>query len=306
MRKINKVLFPGNLITALLFCLQFLSGCMVSPTPEKPVLPPSWKEEISPTLLIADSITLEAPVIQPGELYTPVGLLQGESLAIHSSPAADAPIIGRMPATSINIKISGEPHIDENTTWIMADYNPVQGWVDLNHLAIHKGKLPEELIALGQLVLASLQVYDYNLLVDLIHPDHCLRFSPYAYLVENNLIFCPEELSNLISLDGKYAWGEYDGIGNPIIMTFPEYHQDFVYDSDYTNADMVGFNVEVSSGNAINNIADVYPGGVMIEYYFSGFDPQYGGLDWRSIRLVFIQENFTWYLAAIIHGEWTI
>jgi len=306
MRKINKASYPVILITALLILLLFLSGCVLYPSPKKPTLPPSLKEEIFPTLEIVDSITLGAPVIQPGDLYTPVGLLQGESLAVHSSPDPDAPIIANIPPTSINIKISGEAQIDESTAWITADYNQVQGWVDINHLAIHKGELPEELIALGQLVLASLQAYDYNLLVDLIHPDHCLRFSPYAYLAENHLFFCPEELGDLITLDEKYTWGEFDGTGNPILMTFPEYHQNFVYDSNYIKPDIVGFNVEVSSGNAINNIADVYPGGVMIEYYFSGFDPKYGGLDWRSIRLVFIQDDLTWYLVAIIHGEWTI
>jgi hypothetical protein len=45
---------------------------------------------------------------------------------------------------------------------------------------------------------------------------------------------------------------------------------------------------------------------VTIEYYFSGFDPQYGGMDWRSLRLVFIKDSNNWYLAAIVHGEWTI
>ncbi len=306
MRKINKTLYLRYLITALLISLGFLSSCMLYPSPEKPTLLPSLKEEISPTLLLSESITLEVPVIQPGELYTPVGLLQGESLLVYSSPSADAPTIDSIPATSINIKISGEPQIHGNTAWILADYNQIQGWVDLNHLAVQKGELPEDLIALGQLVLAALQSYDYNLLADLVNPDHCLRFSPYSYLAENNLIFCPEEVGNLIASDEKYTWGEYDGIGNPIIMTVPEYHQEFVYDSNYINPDTVGFNVEVSSGNAINNIADIYPGGVMIEYYFSGFDPQYGGMDWRSIRLVLIQDNHTWYLAAIIHGEWTI
>ena len=193
MRKINKASYPVNLITALLVSLQFLSGCNLYPSPEKLALPPSRKEEISsPTLLISDFITLAAPTIQTGELYTPVGLLQGESLAIHSSPSAQAPIIDSIPATSINIKISGEPQIDENTVWIVANYNNIQGWVDLNQLAIHKGELPEELIALGQLVLANLQAYDYNLLIDLIHPDHCLGFSPYAYLAEDHLIFARE------------------------------------------------------------------------------------------------------------------
>jgi hypothetical protein len=44
---------------------------------------------------------------------------------------------------------------------------------------------------------------------------------------------------------------------------------------------------------------------MIVEYYFPGFDPQYGGMDWRSLRLVFSDHGGTWYLAGIIHDEWT-
>jgi hypothetical protein len=29
-------------------------------------------------------------------------------------------------------------------------------------------------------------------------------------------------------------------------------------------------------------------------------------MDWRSLRLVFMQDGGTWYLAGIIHDQWTI
>jgi hypothetical protein len=43
-----------------------------------------------------------------------------------------------------------------------------------------------------------------------------------------------------------------------------------------------------------------------MEYHFSGFEAQYEGMDWESLRLVFIQEDSTWYLVGIVHDEWTI
>ena len=41
-----------------------------------------------------------------------------------------------------------------------------------------------------------------------------------------------------------------------------------------------------------------------MEYYFSGFDPQYGGMDWRSLRLVFAPHGEGWALVGIVHDEW--
>ena len=55
----------------------------------------------------------------------------------------------------------------------------------------------------------------------------------------------------------------------------------------------------------INNIPDFYPGGMMVEYHFPGIDPEYGGLDWRSLRLVFIPYGEDWFLVGVVHDEWT-
>jgi hypothetical protein len=103
-----------------------------------------------------------------------------------------------------------------------------------------------------------------------------------------------------------YTWGLFDGSGNPIELSFDDYHQRFVYDQDYFDPLVVGLNQEVSSGNAINNIPSVFPDGIFVEYHFPGFDPNYGGMDWRSLRMVFLELNGAWYLVALVHCEWTI
>ena len=54
-------------------------------------------------------------------------------------------------------------------------------------------------------------------------------------------------------------------------------------------------------------MAKILPGRAMVvEYHFPGFDPQYGGLDWASLRLVFQEFEGRWVLVGIIHDEWTI
>jgi hypothetical protein len=88
-------------------------------------------------------------------------------------------------------------------------------------------------------------------------------------------------------------------------MTFEAYWARFIYDVDFAQPDAVGYNEVIGTGNKINNIAQVYPQADVVEYYFEGFDPQYKGIDWRSLRLVLEGSEGLWYLVGIVHDEWT-
>ncbi len=61
----------------------------------------------------------------------------------------------------------------------------------------------------------------------------------------------------------------------------------------------------VLSGNALENVAQAYPlpvcGPVL-----SGRDPDLGGLDWCSLKLVFAPLEGQWWLVGLIHSQWTI
>ena len=56
----------------------------------------------------------------------------------------------------------------------------------------------------------------------------------------------------------------------------------------------------------MNNIADAYEGKQRVEFYLSGFDPQYEGMDWKSLTLVFDQVDGQREVIGIIHNQWTI
>jgi hypothetical protein len=215
-------------------------------------------------------------------------------------------IINQIPAYGSDlIGVGDVVNIDSND-WIQVEYLGERGWVNNSYLAEQHGNLSDDVIKLGQQVLFSLKSNQILDLKDYLHPEWCLRFSPYQYLSENDQVFCPAELEGVVSSGKTHNWGAYDGTGDPILMTFQDYQSRFIYDNNFFHSPIVGYGVEVSSGNAINNIPEIFPNGMMVEYYFPGFDPQYGGMDWRSLRLVFVQDNDIWYLTAIIHGEWTI
>jgi len=156
-------------------------------------------------------------------------------------------------------------------------------------------------------VLTAIKNYDIEKLADAIHPDKGVRFSPYGYVdVENDLVFTAEEVKKLAEVPKQYLWGYYDGSGDPIMLSFSDYHKKFIYDVDFVNAEQVGYNKTLSYGNSLNNSFEVYKNSIIVEYYFSGFDPQYEGMDWRSLKLAFEKKDDTWYLVGIIHDQWTI
>ncbi len=157
----------------------------------------------------------------------------------------------------------------------------------------------------GQVLLA-LQKNDTAALAALVHPRLGLRFSPYAYLSDENLVFSVEQVRGLMDDPTLYLWGAYDGIGSPIELPYAEYASLFVYSADFLNAPEMSFDERIGQGNTLDNIAQVYPEAHVVEYHFPGFDPQFEGLDWQSLRLVFLEWNGQWYLVAIVHDQWTI
>ena len=119
-------------------------------------------------------------------------------------------------------------------------------------------------------------------------------------------MFSAEEIKNFFNDNKKYMWGYYDGIGDEILITPAEYYDVFVYSNDFVNAEKIGYNEVFSYGNAVENQFEAYPGSIIVEYYFSGFDPKYEGMDWQSLRLVFEEYEGGWKLSGIIHNQWTI
>lgn len=154
-------------------------------------------------------------------------------------------------------------------------------------------------------VINALRDKDFEKLAKLSHSKG-VTFSPYAYVDRTkDVTIRKEKLAAGFADDKKYHWGEFDGSGKPISLKFESYYKRFVYSQDFAKAPFVGYNESKSQGNTLNNASKVYPGAVIVEYHFKGFNPEYSGIDWQSLRLVFQMEGSSWVLSGIIHDEWT-
>ena len=156
-------------------------------------------------------------------------------------------------------------------------------------------------------VVELLKTMDMAGVSDYVHPSLGVRFTPYDYVdSQTDLVFTAAQVAGLAQDNTVYLWGSFDGSGNPINQIYSDYHQSFVYDEDFLNPHIIGINTKIGMGNSLNNVDTAYPNGEFIEFHFTGFDPQYSGMDWRSLKLVFEDVSGSWYLVGIIHGQWTI
>ncbi|MFU8827714.1 MAG: hypothetical protein ACNA70_09545 [Brevefilum sp.] len=155
-------------------------------------------------------------------------------------------------------------------------------------------------------VINALAARDLEKVAEFVHPMKGVRFSPYTYVEDDHLVFMPEDLPGLVGSDQVYLWGAYDGTGDPIELTFDGYYERFLYSADFANPEAMAVDEELGWSSMINNIAEFYPGASFVEYHFSGFNPDYGGMDWVSLRLVFIQEDGVWFLVGMVNDQWTI
>jgi len=156
-------------------------------------------------------------------------------------------------------------------------------------------------------MIKALSSKDADTIADLVHPTQGVRFTPYTNVsLENDLVFSQKEMRSFFQDQKVYLWGYYDGSGEPINLTPSQYYEKFVYAEDYINSKQVGYNQVLSSGNALENQFEVYSNPIVVEYYFPGFNPEYDGMDWRSLRLVFESYKNEWKLVGIINNQWTI
>lgn len=163
------------------------------------------------------------------------------------------------------------------------------------------------LLGLTKEILGIVKDKDYKELAHYVHPQVGLRFSPYGYIdTLSHLHFTKEEFIKEAEGDHRVVWGSFDGTGKNIRMTLDEYFDRFVYDKDFLNAQQVSVNEVLGKGNSLINTNEIFPRADFTESYFPGFEEKYGGMDWRSLRLVFQRQGDGIYLVAIVHDEWTV
>jgi hypothetical protein len=154
--------------------------------------------------------------------------------------------------------------------------------------------------------LAAVKDGDYAALARSVHPEYGVVFSPYATIsLSSNKCFTGSQVAGFATDANTYVWGVYDGGGDPIELTPADYFARFVYNKDVARASLVGVNYIVKSGNALENITEVFPNARFVDFYLPGDDGSSDSHDWNSLRIGFEEYAGVLRLTVILHSEWT-
>ena len=218
-----------------------------------------------------------------------IGYLLFHSVGKSSSETGDSPALSATPTPEDeNGAVTVPPYVSEGT--VSTDERRDTEVVNLAFSAL-------EFIKMG----------NYDLLAKMVSPEDGVYFAPYSHLdLSANMHFTSEQVAVFASDKSSYLWGYTDGEGAPIELSPTQYFEKYVFDQDYTAAPIIGRNYIVKSGNSIENVQEVFPDCQFVDFHFPGFDPQVGGMDWCTLRLVFREYEDDYKLVAIIHAQWTI
>lgn len=104
-------------------------------------------------------------------------------------------------------------------------------------------------------VLHALKHQDYEALAQVIHPQRGVTCTPLSTVSPgSDRVLTPEQIRGLAGDPSVYTWGTSDERGAPVSMTMAQYFAQYVYDTDYTQAPLIGLDQVVISGNALENL----------------------------------------------------
>ena len=154
-----------------------------------------------------------------------------------------------------------------------------------------------KVLATAKKTIVVLKNKDMKTLASLAHPSKGIRFSAFAYInKDEDLVFKSNQIIDLMKNKKVYVWGTMDESEQPIEMTFGEYYKKFLYDYDFAKPSRISYNRKNNNGIMINNIAEVYPKGIEVEFFINGTDDRMYG----SLRLVFEKLNGKYFLVGIV------
>lgn len=153
-------------------------------------------------------------------------------------------------------------------------------------------------------ILQAIHDHDMDVLSSHVHTEKGLLFSPYFSVMDDTVRFEKNELPTLLDSDTTYLWG-YGEANTEIQMTPADYFNTHLQVQRFFESDEVFVDTQNQEVDPSNYLKTVFPDSKIVEFYHAGTE-QYSGLDWRSLNLVFEQdEEGAWRLVAIVNNLFT-
>jgi len=161
------------------------------------------------------------------------------------------------------------------------------------------------MVTLAYSILENIKDDDFAALSHVVHPEKGIVLSPYATInLDTNRRFSAEETAAFATDSHIYVWGVYNGSGEPIEMTPAEYFAEFIPAADFMDTSMIGINQVVRSGNALENMTELFENVQFIDFHLPGADNA-DQPAWSSLRLGFEEYKGQLWLVTIVYSTWT-
>ena len=156
-------------------------------------------------------------------------------------------------------------------------------------------------------VVRLIQQRDYAGLSAYVHPDRGLTLTAYSTVnPADDLTFTAAQVAAFGQDENRYTWGLVAGTGELIQMTPEEFFSAHLAALDYTQSSRIGLDQVNISGNALENVAEAYPGCRFVDFTCPGQAQSSHGQDWSALKLVFLPHRDRWLLVGLIHSQWTV
>ncbi len=229
-------------------------------------------------------------------------------IEIRDQPGSSAIVLGTVQSDAADFReLDIATRGPRNNDWIKVQAGEVVGWV--NAAGFQCRLSPEEaraeISSQADRVIQALKRKDMNALAAYVHPVKGVRFSPSATVGwKGHVQLMAPAVRQLLKDPTRRTWGVNDGSGTPIRLSSAEYYAKFIYSRDFAKAPFIGFNAFEAKPSDRDNLWEVYPNALVVEYYFPPTLPD--GNDWAGLRLVYEKNDGRWFLSGIIHIQWTI
>lgn len=239
------------------------------------------------------------------------GVAGGDVLNVRVAPGASTPVVTTLAPDATGIRRFHPGETVGEHLWTPIEVPGGAGWVNARFLRPQgpptpavTGTVDPTLARAAAEVRQALHAGDHATLAALSHPDG-VTFSTEAHIDASSPVLGQSDLRRAATDDREVLWGHTDGEGAPIEQTLAERLAEIAGSTALTSPTDVGFDVRLRSSNTVDNLAEWFPEGRVVEYHFAGTS-RHGDFDWTSVRFVFDTSGAPPLLVGIVQDTWTI
>ncbi len=261
---------------------------------------------VDPELVIAP----DEAWLKQEESFFVWGVEPDDVLNVRSGPGQNQSLVATISPGSGGLGVFDVIERVGNTNWVVVEIaeDGGVGWVADRFLRpeppagspVISGDANQEVLDIVDSAIEGLA--DVAALGELIGSEG-LTVAPFTFIGDETLTLTADEVLN--SAETERTWGFQTGSGDPITSSLTEYLDALAGRAALTSTAEIGYDEFIGGGNTINNLDDVFPGATIVEYHHPGTG-FYGGLDWTSVRFVFVDEDGSLVLRALVSDQWEI